>query len=165
MEYFSVTGPRLESLGILSALSKARMKMEMKHAALTPILEAKFDRFLQFQIGEEPSGMPISVLSALARQNLDPWGEAMALDRMPTEMAIERLAELIRALPSNNPVDRLGARSLATRLCARLPNISRAGKSPDRREAGGFLGSRFLVVFILMYFVLRIWAAFGSPPA
>jgi hypothetical protein len=37
---------------------------------------AEFDNFLYASIGADRNGMPLSVLSALARLDLDPWEEA-----------------------------------------------------------------------------------------
>ena len=43
--------------------------------------------------------MLLSVLSALARLDIDPWQEAANLARLPRETATERLATLIAKLP------------------------------------------------------------------
>lgn len=60
----------------------------------------EFNDFLFAPIGEERAGMLLSVLSALARLNVDPWREAAELARMPTENASQRLSSLIAALPA-----------------------------------------------------------------
>jgi hypothetical protein len=41
--------------------------------------------FLFADIGIERSGMPLSVISALARQGFDPWQEAGRLARLPRQ--------------------------------------------------------------------------------
>ena len=44
--------------------------------------------------------MLLSVLSALARLDLDPWFEAASLSRLPTPAATQRLASLLSTLPT-----------------------------------------------------------------
>jgi len=61
---------------------------------------SEFDNFLYAVIGEDRHGMLLSVLSALARQNIDPWQEAAKLARLPIKIATCELALLIAALPS-----------------------------------------------------------------
>jgi hypothetical protein len=50
-------------------------------------------------IAEESNGMLLSVLSALARLNVDPWDEASRLARSPRGAATLFLTILIAALP------------------------------------------------------------------
>jgi len=71
----------------------------MTHAALSPLIGPEFDQFLGASIGEDRNGTRLSVLSALARLDVDPWKEATSLARMPREAAAVRLTELIEALP------------------------------------------------------------------
>ncbi|MGO9740546.1 MAG: hypothetical protein ACLPN5_03340 [Roseiarcus sp.] len=44
----------------------------MTHTALTPLLGREFDDFLFAPIGEDRNGTTLSVLSALARMEVDP---------------------------------------------------------------------------------------------
>jgi hypothetical protein len=64
--------------------------------------------------------MLVSVLSGLARSDVDPWQEAARLAALPGETATQRLASLIGALP-----DRVASypesRTIAARLVALLP--------------------------------------------
>ncbi|MDD2862258.1 MAG: hypothetical protein PHI71_14495 [Acidiphilium sp.] len=57
----------------------------------------EYNAFLFAPIGEEANGLKLSVLSALARQNIDPWQEAAALARLSTSAARSRLAGAITA--------------------------------------------------------------------
>jgi hypothetical protein len=59
----------------------------------------EFNEFLFAPIGEEKNGMLLSVLSALARLDVDPWREAAELAQLPRQTATQRLASLIAALP------------------------------------------------------------------
>jgi hypothetical protein len=43
--------------------------------------------------------MPLSVLSALARLDVDPWEEAAKLSELPKDTAAQRLASFIVRLP------------------------------------------------------------------
>ncbi len=63
----------------------------MTHAALTPLLGREFDNFLFAPIDDDQNGPPLSVVSALARLDVDPWNEAEGLARMPRDQAKERL--------------------------------------------------------------------------
>lgn len=51
----------------------------MTHAALAPLIGPEFDKFLCASIGEDRNGTMLSVLSALARLDVDPWQEAADL--------------------------------------------------------------------------------------
>jgi hypothetical protein len=59
----------------------------------------EFDDFLYAPIGADGGEMPLSVLSALARLDLDPWQEAAELSELPKGTATQRLAALIARLP------------------------------------------------------------------
>lgn len=69
--------------------------------------------------------MPLSVLSALARLDIDPWQEAAELARLPPETATQRLASSIAALPDAWSV-RLEFKAIAARLVALLPRQAAA---------------------------------------
>jgi hypothetical protein len=71
-------------------------QMNARFAHLGP----EFEPFLYSSVGEEPNGMLLSVLSAMARRNLDPWQESAELAVLPVEIARKRLASLIEGLPS-----------------------------------------------------------------
>ena len=47
------------------------------------VLGSEFDDFLFAPIGDDRNDMPLSVLSALARLDVDPWEEAAELARWP----------------------------------------------------------------------------------
>jgi hypothetical protein len=80
---------------------------------------SQFDAFLFAQIGEDVNGLPLSVVSALARMDLDPWQEAGELAQLPAEVAIQRLAGLLRSLPDRYLGSSDGA-AIAARLIALL---------------------------------------------
>ena len=80
----------------------------------------EFAAFLFAQICEEKSGMPLSVVSALARFGVDPWREAARLAGLPSKAAVDALATMItRIVEGQEP----GAdtRKIAARLVQLLP--------------------------------------------
>jgi hypothetical protein len=101
----------------------------MTHAALSPLIGPEFDEFLGASIGEDRNGTGLSVLSALARLDVDPWKEATSLARMPREAAAMRLTELIEALPLA-AASAIPSRMSAANLVALLPK----GKALDVRS-------------------------------
>ena len=93
---------------------------------------AKFDRFLFASIGEENNGLMLSVVSALARSNFDPWIEADNLAHLPEKAAIQRLALLIPELPAG-PLPSASPECVAARLISLLPG--RLGSPSRPRDA------------------------------
>src|SRR5580704_513892 len=102
----------------------------MTHAALSPLIGPEFDQFLGASIGEDRNGTGLSVLSALARLDVDPWQEATSLARMPSAAAAARLTALIEGLPEE-PAGVIPAKTTAADLVALLPR----GKSPNLRSS------------------------------
>ena len=89
-------------------------------------LGPEFDDFLFAPIGEEPNGMSLSVVSALARSNVDPWQEAARLARLPVQAATQRLTSLIAALPGRQ----IDGGAIAARLIALLPRAGATAPEP-----------------------------------
>ncbi|HQT77360.1 MAG TPA: hypothetical protein PLD10_09950, partial [Rhodopila sp.] len=71
----------------------------MTRSTTTALLGPEFDAFLFASVDKESNEGSFSVLSALARSDVDPWQEAAELARMPREAANQRLTSLIAALP------------------------------------------------------------------
>jgi hypothetical protein len=63
---------------------------------------SEFNEFLYSVVGEEKSGIGLTVLSALARIGLDPWREAARLSDLPTEAATHALAAIVHTLPEGD---------------------------------------------------------------
>jgi hypothetical protein len=83
-------------------------------------LGSEFNAFLFAPVGDEKNGMMLTVLSALARLDLDPWREASELARMPRATANQRLTSLIAGLP-DAPSTWSQPGAIADRLIALLP--------------------------------------------
>jgi len=100
----------------------------MTPAALAPRIGREFDPFLFAAISEDRHGQLLSVISALARSDLDPWQEAVGLARMSRDVATARLSRLIAALPGE-PTARGSADAIAGQLIALLPRT--VGPAPE----------------------------------
>jgi hypothetical protein len=98
----------------------------------------ELDDFLHGSIGMERNEMPLSVLSALARLDLDPWKEAVELSELPRDCATQRLAALIVRLPGGQwTLAEVGG--IAHRLIKLLPSRSRPSV-PLIEKANGLAG-------------------------
>ncbi len=84
-------------------------------------LPSAYNNFLYAPIGDDTNGPLLTVLSVLARQNLDPWDEAAELSRLTPDAAAQRLISMITApgQPSG-----AGRTADADRLIALLPRHS-----------------------------------------
>jgi hypothetical protein len=95
----------------------------MAHSAAISVLPPQFDDFLFASIGEDGNGMLLSVISAFARLDLDPWQEAAKLAQLPKATAVRRLAALIAKLPGL-PLAQRDIATAAARLIAHLPHLA-----------------------------------------
>jgi hypothetical protein len=133
----------------------------MTHTALASLLGHEFDDFLFASVGEDRNGKPLSVLSALARSDVDPWQEATELMQLPREPATQRLTALIAALPDEPWAD-LAPGTIAARLIALLPRRINS-KVPARRTS---LGSDAMTnpqaVVCLIFYVLLMILVLGN---
>ena len=140
--------------------------VEMTHTVSISGLGSEFDAFLFAPVGEEPSGMLLSVVSALARLDVDPWQEAARLARLPVEAATERLASLIATLPeASGP--RWDPGVIATRLIGLLPHTA-ASPSPSSTavlDAGAANRSQIWVYVVFMVIAMSVqWTASSHQP-
>ena len=132
----------------------------MALAARFSQLDTSLNDFLFATIGEEQSGMRLSVASALARRGYDPWTEAIRLAGLPRAKASEALAAVIAAvpfarwMPSEVP-------SIATRLSLLLPAsgalMPAPGAKPSNhraKDAGRLLWLFYLILVAAALFSL-----------
>jgi hypothetical protein len=139
--------------------------VEMTNSSSVPHLASEFDAFLFAPVGEDRNGMPLTVLSTLARSELDPWQEAARLTEASGKVATERLAWLITSLPGR-PSTLLDSGTVAARLVALLPRraISHGelGKTPPGVRTMN--GAKVAVFVIFMVLTLAVqWAVFSNP--
>lgn len=97
------------------------------------LINSEYNEFLFALVGEEKSGMQLTVLSALTRLGFDPWREAARLSELTKEAATSALAAAISALPGGDWKGS-NSRSIAVRLVDRLPkHVSPPAESPQGR--------------------------------
>ena len=82
------------------------------------------DEFLYADIGAEQNGLPLTVLSMLARLGRDPWAEAAGWAGLPKAAAIDGLSQSIVQMPLA-PAALAGSRDTAARLVQLLPGRAR----------------------------------------
>jgi hypothetical protein len=125
--------------------------------AYAPMLP-EFDAFLFASVGEEVDGVPLSVLSALARLGLDPRDEAVRLANLTREAAADQLARMIARLYDQR-WSASEAWKIATALVERLPRAGGAARD-DRaalrtRPTIGF-GSPSLLVYLALALAMLV---------
>jgi hypothetical protein len=139
----------------------------MTQAASVARLSTEFDDFLFAPISVDRQGMPLSVLSALARLNLDPWQQAAELASLPREAAIERLASLIAELPGGTPT-RPGPPTNTATLIELLPHrkglpiVSREGSVAVSGKPNS-LAIVYVIVMIVMLGTQWVFAMRQQP--
>jgi hypothetical protein len=134
----------------------------MAHTVLTPLIGEEFDSFLHASVGEERSGMTLSVLSALARLDLDPWEETAALASMPRDRAKERLAALFK-VSTKALAPELSSHVVAARLIALLPSPSNL-KIPAPVSAVKARSSSVVALLGLLVILVSLTVYFGASP-
>jgi len=133
----------------------------MIHSTSVARLGSEFDAFLFAPVGDDCNGMPLSVLSALARADVDPWQEAASLARLPGAMATERLSLLIAALP-DEPSALREPESVAARLITLLPHATAVGSSGDASPGVGTALNSMAVIRVVAINVLVVAFLLGT---
>jgi hypothetical protein len=119
--------------------------VEMMNPASASRLGPEFDDFLFASVGAEKNGMLLSVLSALARLDIDLWQEAAKLAGLRRETATHRLASLIAELPDGaSPYP--DPAMIAARLIALLPRPTPNPHIPSRKAL-----IRYMYVIVIAF--------------
>jgi len=119
-----------------------------------------YDAFLQAEVGEDRTGVAVTVLSALARMGLEPWTEAKELAHLSKEDAEIRLNAHLDAI-TDVPALALARESKATKLVSLLPQ--RASRPfVNECQTGSFRFPRVsafgvLSVFVVIAVIARIF--------
>lgn len=127
------------------------------------LLHSELDDFLFAQMGEEESGAPLSVLSALTRLGIDPWAEGARLSDLPRDVAARRLVPMIAMFPKKKRGSP-EVLALAEWLVALLPQPSAAlatGVTAGASRPHTGLPGLWLVCAALLFPALRdgcFWA-------
>ena len=109
----------------------------MTPAASVSFFRPEFDDFLYAPIAADRNEMPLSVLSALARLDIDLWEKAAELSELPKGTAAQKLAALIAQLPGGRWTQ-AESRAIADRLIELLPRRI-SSKLPSAEKAHGRL--------------------------
>jgi hypothetical protein len=130
----------------------------MESPDVTALPRSSLNDFLFANVGIEARGMTLSVISALARQGLDPWREAGRLADLPNAEATDSLAQTIAGMPQSlwNLAD---ATVIARRLTGLLPGrsakaaawpvMSKAGWLPSPRTAMLLVSTAFVAAYLI----------------
>jgi hypothetical protein len=143
----------------------------MESAVAKSPLGSEFDAFLFAPLGEDRNGLPLSVISHLARMNLDPWQEAGDLATLPAEAAARRLAVSLETLtdPMLRPAD---SRTVVLNLLALLPHRTPVAiQAPAARIATvapadfrARIGAAIVVMSVIALLASQIIAAHRNAP-
>lgn len=123
------------------------------------IPSSRYNDFLFAPICEDANGTRLSVLSALARMDVDPWEEAAKLAAMPkaiTQSALISTLELLSGRSWKTPE----AEVVAARLIQLLPEGAKAPKAAAG-EIAGVRGQRTSYWLMWLFFAVAI--SFLSP--
>ncbi len=118
------------------------------------VMSPAFNDFLYATICEQPNDMPLSVISAMARLDLDPWTEAAALAGMSADGAALRLSGLLARVVDDRPTQPDRA-TIAARLVALLPkpptmSVSGRGAAADVQNNPRFAIPTILCLALLV---------------
>lgn len=135
-------------------------------ANLFALRDSRLNAFLFSDVGVEPNGTSLTVLSLLARLGKDPWDEAAGWAGQSKSAAVRLLTDSISQMPTNQQALDV-AHSTALRLVDLLP-------APEVRKpailtwpalAAVPKGGLLAVVYISLFLVFNLWlAAVASIP-
>jgi hypothetical protein len=124
-------------------------------------LVATFDEFLFAPIGNDRNGMPLSVLSALVRLDVDPWAEAAGLARLSAAAASSRLASLITEFPYELTAHQDPA-TVASRLVALLPRET--ASTLVAAQGASAIPTAVWMMFCVFWMVFLLGSHLLTPP-
>ncbi len=124
-----------------------------------PPLGQEYEPFLYAIVCNEGNGMPLTVVSAIARSGADPWKEAARIAKMPKIVALDALARMV---PERSGADGV---AIANRLFALLP-LGRENKinSIDGAKIGAARWSPLVPVMLVLLVGLALVFAFRNTP-
>lgn len=139
--------------------------MTMSAADILHPQNAEFERFLYASVGEDRNGAIVTVLSTLARLNLDPWQEAAELAALERAAAHSRLGLLLSRF-SDVPTLVRDHESVARKLALLLPEhparatTLRAAMTKETMRSSGMIWT--IVAVLLLLIQLMFSGAPGS---
>jgi hypothetical protein len=141
--------------------------VDMLNKHLKGYLGPEFDGFLFATIGVDQRGGQLSVISALARLDLDPWAEAARLARLPVEAAVQKLSSWLSCYAAQMS-DTGDQQKDARQLIDLLPKQSfvRAKSENHIISSTGFSNPyAFLVAFFITLSIILMLGMFSAKPS
>jgi hypothetical protein len=140
-------------------------------ASIAP-LGFEFDNFLFALVGDDRNGMPLSVVSVLARMELDPWVEAASLADLPAETAARKLAAWLDALPDPS-LKPASSDTRAARLIALLPQRKTRNSPPPLARTDAVAATKprahtkaiLVAIYLILSLCIQLFIARRDPPA
>jgi len=123
----------LPGMGWFSLLEK---HMRLQGPDVFALRHSNLNPFLFAEIGLEPNGMMLQVVSLFARMGEDPWHEAARLAGLAVPDAVAALAREIAEMPGG-PWPLPAATLIAARLVTLLPKQVSNSEAGSRRNGSG----------------------------
>ena len=144
----------------------------MTPTAPIPPPGSEFNDFLFALVGEDRNGMPLSVVSVLARMELDPWVEAASLADLPAETAARKLAGWLDVLPDPT-LKPASPDTRAARLIALLPRRRNPDSPPPLAGTGAVAAAKpraltkaiLVAIYMILSLGIQLFFARREPPA
>jgi hypothetical protein len=144
----------------------------MTPTAPIPPLGSEFNDFLFALVGEDRNGMPLSVVTVLARMELDPWVEAASLADLPAETAARKLAAWLDVLPDPT-LKPASPDTRAARLIALLPRRGNPNSQPPLAATGAVAAAKpraltkaiLVAIYMILSLGIQLFFARREPPA
>jgi hypothetical protein len=119
-------------------------------------------KFLFAEVGTQANGLPLTILSVLARLGQDPWAEAAGWTRQPKSMIVDTLARSIAQMPLA-PQALAEARQTASRLVLLLPSQLQTPRKEQDAAAGKSARPKWVLMALAgVVFALGV-ATFVAP--
>jgi hypothetical protein len=118
-----------------------------------------FEDFLFADIGTQPNGLPLTVLTLFARAGVDPWSEAEQLSQMSSVAAVSYMISEINRAPAlyRSNVD---VTQLAKGLVARLPAHESTTPIDVSIAGSGFEGLPMMALMMMFYAIMAFGVLF-----
>jgi len=134
-------------------MSEGGIVMANQRSALD--VTSRYNDFLFAPISDEPGGTRLSVLSALARINVDPWEEAARLATLSKPDAERTLVSTLNLFPDQRQMP-AETEILAARLIALLPKTDEATSAKVATSVEDYT-QRIMRWIVGLCFVIAIW--------
>lgn len=133
-------------------------------ANIFALRDSSLNAFLFSDVGVEPNGTSLTILSLLARLGKDPWDEAAAWARQPKDAAIRLLTDSISQMPPNQQAFE-EAHLTASRLIDLLPAPEAPKVAADLWPALAAIpkGGLLALVYLSLFLMFHLWLA-AAPP-